>query len=125
MGNYQGWLRPVFVGLLTVLVLSGCNDPVGPLRGGLSESASNCHPELIANPRQPLINEDVNFIVRCTGSTGVTRSWTFGDGAVSNAISPTHSYAAAGSYTVQAKCSDSGVITNRQYHAGGGRHCAA
>ncbi|MFO1385730.1 MAG: PKD domain-containing protein [Chitinivorax sp.] len=110
MGNYQGWLRPVFVGLLTVLVLSGCNDPVGPLAGEDSANPPPTATELIANPRQPLINEDVNFIVRCTG-TGVTRSWTFGDGAVSNAISPTHRYAAAGSYTVQAKCSDSkGVI---------------
>ena len=110
MGNYQGWLRPALVGLLTISALSGCNDPVGPMAG---EDPANPPPtatELIANPRQPLINEDVNFVVRCTG-TGVTRSWTFGDGAVSSAVSPTHRYVAAGTYTVQAKCSDSkGVI---------------
>ena len=106
MGNYQGWLRPAFVGLLTVLALSGCNDPVGPMAGEDSDSPPPTATELIANPRQPLINEDVNFIVRCTGQ-GITHSWTFGDGGSSTAISPTHRYPVAGSYTVRATCRDS------------------
>jgi PKD repeat protein len=94
---------------LASLLLSACIE-VTKSTPGSGDSAPPTATELIANPRQPLINEDVNFIVRCTGA-GVTRSWTFGDGAISNAVSPTHRYAAAGNYTVQAKCSDAnGVI---------------
>lgn len=109
MGNYLGWLRPAVGAALASFLLSACIEVTKPAPGS-GDNAPPTATELIANPRQPLINEDVNFIVRCTGA-GVTRSWTFGDGAVSNAVSPTHRYAAAGNYTVQAKCSDSnGVI---------------
>jgi PKD repeat protein len=41
------------------------------------------------------------------GGTIGSHSWTFGDGATSTAASPSHTYAAAGSYTVSERVTDS------------------
>jgi PKD repeat protein len=42
----------------------------------------------------------VAFTDRSTGATPLSYQWSFGDGGTSTAASPTHSYAAAGVYTV-------------------------
>ena len=42
-----------------------------------------------------------------TGGTITSRSWTFGDGGTSTATNPTHTYAAAGSYSVVETVTDS------------------
>ena len=44
------------------------------------------------------------------GGTISTHSWTFGDGGTSTATSPSHTYAAAGTYTVTETVTDSGGV---------------
>jgi PKD repeat protein len=47
-----------------------------------------------------------------TGGTITAYAWTFGDGGTSTSSKPTHTYAAAGSYSVSLKVTDSGGLTN-------------
>ena len=47
-----------------------------------------------------------------TGGTISSRAWTFGDGATSTATNPSHTYAAAGSYSVSLKVTDNTGATN-------------
>ncbi|QFU25005.1 immune inhibitor A [Shewanella eurypsychrophilus] len=58
---------------------------------------------------------DVTFTDTTTGGEGaMTYLWNFGDGQSSTAQSPTHTYAAAGSYTVIMTVTDSlGIESNR------------
>ena len=70
--------------------MSGCVENPPAAENDTGDSLAPGATELIPNPRNPLINEAVIFIVRCTGSN-ISRSWEFGDGATSNAISPSHS----------------------------------
>src|SRR6185436_622618 len=44
--------------------------------------------------------------------TIASRSWMFGDGGTSSATNPTHTYAAAGTYTVALTVTDNGGLTN-------------
>jgi PKD repeat protein len=46
------------------------------------------------------------------GGTITAHSWTFGDGGTSTATSPSHAYAAAGTYTVTETVTDSGSKTS-------------
>jgi PKD repeat protein len=53
--------------------------------------------------------------VSTPGSTAITdRSWTFGDGTNSTAISGTHGYAAAGTYTVTLTVTDSNGLSDSE-----------
>ncbi|HEX3896644.1 MAG TPA: PKD domain-containing protein, partial [Rudaea sp.] len=56
----------------------------------------------------------VNFTDSSTDSDGTiaSRAWTFGDGGTSTATSPSHTYAAAGTYSVALKVTDNGGATN-------------
>ena len=56
----------------------------------------------------------VNFTDSSTDSDGTiaSRSWTFGDGGTSTATNPSHTYAAAGTYSVSLKVTDNGGATN-------------
>jgi PKD repeat protein len=56
----------------------------------------------------------VQFTDASTDSDGTiaSRSWTFGDGGTSTATSPSHTYAAAGTYSVSLKVTDNGGATN-------------
>jgi PKD repeat protein len=47
-----------------------------------------------------------------TGGTITAHAWTFGDGGTSTATSPSHTYAAAGTYTVTDKVTDNLGATN-------------
>lgn len=47
-----------------------------------------------------------------TGGTITSRSWTFGDGGTSTAQNPTHTYAAAGTYSVTETVTDSNSKTS-------------
>jgi len=47
-----------------------------------------------------------------TGGTITSRSWTFGDGGTSTAQNPTHTYAAAGNYSVTETVTDSNSKTS-------------
>ena len=55
-----------------------------------------------------------NFTDTSTDSDGsiASRSWNFGDGGTSIATNPSHTYAAAGSYTVTLTVTDNGGATN-------------
>ncbi|MFI4969546.1 MAG: pre-peptidase C-terminal domain-containing protein [Lysobacterales bacterium] len=55
-----------------------------------------------------------NFIDSSTDSDGTisSRAWTFGDGGTSTATNPSHTYAAAGTYSVSLKVTDNGGATN-------------
>ena len=54
------------------------------------------------------------FTDSSTDSDGsiASRAWTFGDGGTSTATSPSHTYAAAGTYSVALKVTDNGGLTN-------------
>jgi subtilase family serine protease len=56
----------------------------------------------------------VQFTDASTDSDGTiaSRAWTFGDGGTSTATSPSHTYAAAGTYSVSLKVTDNGGATN-------------
>ncbi len=47
-----------------------------------------------------------------TGATIASRAWTFGDGSSSTVTNPSHTYAAAGTYTVSLTVTDSAGATN-------------
>ncbi|MBO9663044.1 MAG: pre-peptidase C-terminal domain-containing protein [Dokdonella sp.] len=55
-----------------------------------------------------------NFIDSSTDSDGsiTARSWNFGDGTSSTATSPSHTYGAAGAYSVALTVTDNGGLTN-------------
>jgi PKD repeat protein len=54
-----------------------------------------------------------NFTDSSTDADGtiVARAWTFGDGATSTATNPSHTYAAAGTYSVSLTVTDDGSLT--------------
>jgi serine protease len=54
------------------------------------------------------------FTDSSTDSDGTiaSRAWTFGDGGTSTATNPSHTYAAAGTYSVALKVTDNGGLTN-------------
>jgi vibriolysin len=54
------------------------------------------------------------FTDSSTDSDGTiaSRAWTFGDGGTSTATSPSHTYAAAGTYSVSLTVTDNGGLTN-------------
>ncbi|MBT2144318.1 MULTISPECIES: protease pro-enzyme activation domain-containing protein [unclassified Rhodanobacter] len=56
----------------------------------------------------------VNFTDSSTDSDGTiaSRSWNFGDGSTSTATNPSHTYAAAGTYSVSLTVTDNGGATN-------------
>lgn len=58
-------------------------------------------------PSGPRAGDVVQFVDRSSGSPA-SWSWSFGDGAASNAQNPTHTYAAAGTYTVSLTASNGG-----------------
>ena len=58
----------------------------------------------------------INFINQSWGTTGTTiYSWSFGDGSISNATSPLHSYAYNGTYAVSLSISDSANSCSSHY----------
>ncbi|KQZ68125.1 xanthorhodopsin [Rhodanobacter sp. Root561] len=56
----------------------------------------------------------VNFTDSSTDSDGsiASRAWNFGDGSTSTATNPSHTYAAAGTYTVSLQVTDNSGATN-------------
>ena len=67
-------------------------------------------------PAAPLAGQAVSFTpsVSDAEGDGVTVSWRFGDGATSNATSPSHPYAGAGTYSVVLTATDEhGLVTTR------------
>ena len=61
-------------------------------------------------PSSPLAGQAVAFSSQASDpeNNPITRTWTFGDGATATGSAPTHAYAAAGTYTISAKATDSG-----------------
>ena len=60
-------------------------------------------------PSSPLAGQAVAFSSQASDpeDNPITRTWTFGDGATATGSAPTHAYAAAGTYTISAKATDS------------------
>ena len=77
-----------------------------------STSSGNVPP--VANFSDSISNLTVNFTDSSTDSDGTiaSRTWTFGDGSTSTATNPSHTYAAAGTYSVKLTVTDNGGATN-------------
>jgi len=101
-------LRPALLALGLIL---------GPLAFlGCGSGASGGTPQITptaptagfsSSPANPTINQSVQFMDTSSGSPAAW-AWTFGDGGTSALQNPTHTYAAAGSYTVTLSASNAG-----------------
>jgi PKD repeat protein len=58
------------------------------------------------------VNTPCQFTNTSTPSTGLTYAWTFGDGGTSTDASPTHTFAAAGNFTVTLTVTDASNASN-------------
>lgn len=67
-------------------------------------SVSATSPTVVANftfsPTTPGINQDVFFNASASTPSNATYAWNFGDGSTGSGVTPTHSYARAGTYGV-------------------------
>ena len=99
-------------------------DQVNSHIGGGTAPPGNQPP--VANFGDTISGLAVNFTDSSTDSDGtiVSRAWNFGDGGTSTATNPSHTYAAAGTYSVSLKVTDNGTATNTKTQsvtvAGGG-----
>jgi uncharacterized repeat protein (TIGR01451 family) len=59
-----------------------------------------------SNDGPMLVGEPTHFSATITGGSNVTYAWTFGDGQSGTGATPTHTYAAAGSYTARVTASN-------------------
>ena len=100
MNNSYGIARLACAIVAGAIVISGC-----VASGSNTSNPDPTATALVPTPRNPAVNEQVSFQVSCGGS-GVTYAWAFGDGATSSSATPTHAYAAAGTYAVQVQCTD-------------------
>jgi subtilase family serine protease len=68
----------------------------------------------VANFSDSVSNLTVSFSDSSSDSDGTiaSRSWTFGDGSTSTATNPSHTYSAAGTYSVSLKVTDNGGASN-------------
>ena len=70
------------------------------------------------NPGNPSAGTSLSFLSGASGGTGgiVSYSWTFGDGGSSTSANPTHTYTAAGTYTVTLSVLQSDGLTATAQH---------
>ena len=89
------------------LIISGAANDIG---GG--SPPANVPP--VANFSDSISGLSVNFTDSSTDSDGsiASRSWNFGDGSTSTATNPSHTYAAAGTYSVALTVTDNSGATN-------------
>jgi len=89
------------------LIISGAANDIG---GG--SPPANVPP--VANFSDSISGLTVNFTDSSTDSDGsiASRSWNFGDGSTSTATNPSHTYNAAGAYTVSLQVTDNSGATN-------------
>jgi PKD repeat protein len=82
------------------------------LTGSFTPPGSNVAP--VANFTFTTSGLTATFTDASTDSDGTiaSRSWNFGDGATSTATSPSHTYTAAGTYSVAETVTDNGGLTN-------------
>ena len=78
---------------------------IRPSRGGVDIGADELPDDplaglTIAADSPALVGQAVAFTANLTSGSGVSYAWDFGDGATGTGQSPTHSYAAPGTYTV-------------------------
>jgi PKD repeat protein len=89
------------------LIISGAANDIG---GG--SPPANVPP--VANFSDSISGLTVNFTDSSSDSDGsiASRSWNFGDGSTSTATNPSHTYGAAGTYSVSLTVTDNGGATN-------------
>ena len=82
-----------------------------------AQTPANAPP--VANFRSKVVRRVVGFTDRSRDSDGaiVARAWDFGDGKASTATSPTHVYAAPGTYDVVLTVSDDDGATDSRTQA--------
>jgi len=92
----RAWLAASVI-MLGTLVVSACGDA----SSSSSSSSSSSRPAVsfTFSPASPSANVSVQFSDASTESP-TTWSWNFGDGGTSALQNPTHTYAAAGTFTV-------------------------
>ena len=103
------------VGKKTTLSLSftSLNTPEGGFPFSVVEgevavaSAQELKADFNFSPAQPEVGQEVQFTDRSTGGGTITSwEWDFGDGTTSTEQNPTHTYSAAGEYTVTLTVTD-------------------
>jgi PKD repeat protein len=65
-----------------------------------------------STPSSCTVPHTVNFTNTSTGTGTLTYKWDFGDGTISSLINPTHTYTAAGNYTVRLIVSNTAGCTD-------------
>jgi PKD repeat protein len=102
-------------GAYTVL-LTITDDQGHTATGTLPISVIDTHAAFTFNPAAPTTTTPVSFdgsgSKAAGGRTIVTYQWTFGDGTSGTGVTTSHKYAAAGSYTVTLKVTDSAGFTS-------------
>jgi gliding motility-associated-like protein len=111
-------------GIIYQSVCAGCGGnsdfPIEPNPGAVSttNNSSNCNngifkfnfdfPMVVADFNAPLVGCDstIYFDNLTSASTAVSYSWDFGDGNISNAISPTHNFSQNGLHIITLIASD-------------------
>jgi PKD repeat protein len=82
--------------MLGIIMLPGCRE-ASTSSGSSGTSAPTA--SFSFSPSSPYVNQSVQFSDASTGSP-TSWSWTFGDGGTAMTQNPTHTYAAAGAFTV-------------------------
>lgn len=96
-------MGPRFVALLLVAIpLAGCMGS-GSSKDGPPDAL---HAAFEASPEVPAVGEPVQFTDRSTGAI-FARSWSFGDGSMSEEENPSHAYDRAGLFEVRLVVYDS------------------
>jgi PKD repeat protein len=85
--------------LLAAVACTGCGGGGGSTLGPGAPATSAPTAAFTFSPASAVVNQAVQFTDGSTGSP-TSWSWSFGDGGTSAVQHPTHTYAAAGSYTV-------------------------
>ncbi|MEO6801455.1 MAG: pre-peptidase C-terminal domain-containing protein [Rhodanobacter sp.] len=90
------------------LIISGAANDIG---GGGTPPTNN---PPVANFSDSVSNLVVNFTDSSSDSDGsiASRAWNFGDGGTSTATNPSHTYAAAGTYSVSLQVTDNDGASN-------------
>lgn len=98
----------VYTATLTVTDASGASD-TDQVTLNVDDTAPVAHATATPSPamvEQPVAFDGSGTTDQETADADLTFAWTFGDGATSSAVSPSHAYATAGTFTVKLVVTD-------------------